>query len=125
MTNDDFDDAIRVTVANFCDWIAKTSEEQVKTWPNGAKLIGLAQELCVSASPYAGDVGGTSRITLGLSGGQVTYDVKRTVAMQMPVRPAWWHFLPEAKIALDYLGADVPSAKAVDFMKAVREIAKP
>ena len=125
MTDNDYDDAIRATVVNFCADIARLSEEQAKAWPNGEKMIGLARALCVSTSPYSGNIESTNRLTLGIEGGEIMRDVKRTAAMQMPVRPAWWLFLREAKIALDYLGADVPNEKAVDFMKAVREVARP
>lgn len=123
MTDNDYEDTIRAITMNFCDDVGRLTMEQVKAWPNGEKMMGLAKSLCASASPYVNGLEETNRITLGIAGAQIITDVKRTASMQMPVRPAWWHFLPEAKIAIDYLGADVSKEKAVDFMKAVREIA--
>ncbi len=125
MTDQDYEDRVRDTVNAFCTDIARLSEEQAKTWPNGDRLVGLAKSLCCAASPYMRDEEDANRLTLGIAGGQITHDVKRTAALQMPIRPAWWHFLSEAAIAVKYLGADVPQDKAVDFMKAVREIARP
>src|SRR5438552_2181807 len=99
MNDDDFDAAFAVTLANFAQWVVSTSEAQARGWPDGDKLIGLAQELCAADGAYPSRVEDTNRIVLGDGIAPPLYDVKRTVLLlpSTQVRPAWWNYLPEAK----------------------------
>lgn len=99
--------------------------EEVAAWPNGSKLIGLARALCNTiGTSYDADDAYADRLTLGQPGWEHARDVKRTLAFSCLPRPAWYHFLNEAKVALQYLGCEVTLEKGVDFMAAVREACK-
>lgn len=126
MTYDEYQNDMSDLMRRFSIDMDALTERYVKSGPDGEKAFELACALCSHQWPYTGgDTDAHRRLTVGMAHAQIMQDIKGTAAFVAPIYPAWWHFLGEAYVALKFIGNDVTKEKAVDFMAAVREIAKP
>ncbi len=123
MTDDDYENELATIFDDTLRKIAELREQQVRSWPDGDRIVDLAKSMCrmtdgvmlYGRPDHAQQIGPKNSVHIG--GGWCA------------AFPEWWYWLHEAQSALEWMrGQDAARAASptqVDHMAAVREIAKP
>ena len=121
-----FYENLTAVVHNFLAGVTRVHETEAKTWENGEKIMNLAKKLAKA------DMQNPDVITLGFVNMPLAAAAKGTVEIGAPIHPAWWHYVLEARAAIEFLTFldkhelldEEPVASSADSaMAAVRDIA--